>query len=288
MAEPLAEDAVRLDSTDSNPLKRKSPPPSSPATDRQSESPKRAKTEQERARTDDAHPDAGDREAPPKRSLEEARARVAQEEKRRSKRLFGGLMGALSQRPPAGSQQQRRMEIEKRQQERLREQRVVEQKAMEEKRARLEETRLREAIKWEERVLHVRHSTLLDQARFLRTKAQPPLYYKPWILTADQKDEIRRQVYAAEDTIERELDDFRVRKEEHARRYGLLVHPDEGEREEAAEPRDAERLPEARKESDTQGPVPEERSESRSTPDRDHHDESGDVVVEAGEDVVIY
>lgn len=124
--------------------------------ERQSESPKRARTEREDVRTGDASPDASgpspQHTEAPKRSLEDARRCVSQEEKRRGMRLFGGLLGTLSQRQ-TNPQQQKRLEIEKRQQERLKQQRVEEQKALEEKKAKLEEARIRESIKWEERVV---------------------------------------------------------------------------------------------------------------------------------------
>lgn len=153
MDESLAQGDVQADESSS--LKRKS----AHEPERQSESPKRARTEREDGRTGDASPDAPkpspQRSDPPERSLEDARRRVSLEEKRRGRRLFGGLLGTLSQRP-TDPQQQKRLEIEKRQQERLKQQRVVEQKALEEKKAKLEETRLKESIKWEEQVVRAR------------------------------------------------------------------------------------------------------------------------------------
>ena len=136
MEEPSAQEAAKLDD---NPLKRKSAPELSP------ESPKRTRTDPDGA--------AAEHREPPKRSVEEARARVAQEEKRRGMRLFGGLLGTLSQRQANPAQQQKRLEIERRQQERLRVQREVEERALEEMRAAREEMRGRESIKWEEQVV---------------------------------------------------------------------------------------------------------------------------------------
>lgn len=113
-------------------------------------------------------------------------------------------------------------------------------------------------------------------------------FYKPWIITADQKHRIRQQRHHAEDTIERELEEFEVRKEEHARKYGLEIQPAErpaslgrqGSEKPSGKPSQA---PE-----NHEGHAPEERPQSRSAPDEEHHDESNDVVVESGEDVVIY
>lgn len=136
MEEPSAQDAAKLDD---NPLKRKSAPELSP------ESPKRTRMDSDGA--------AAEHREPPKRPVEEARARVAQEEKRRGMRLFGGLLGTLSQRQANPAQQRKRLEIERRQQERLKAQRDVEERALEEKRAAREEMRGRESIKWEEQVV---------------------------------------------------------------------------------------------------------------------------------------
>lgn len=168
MDEPPARGDVELD--EANPLKRKS----LPDPERQSGSPKRVKMERDDARTrhsPDAPKPVPVRQAePPKKSLDEARARIAQEEKRRGMRLFGGLMGTLKQRPP-NPHQQKRLEIEKRQKERLSQQRVVEIEELAEKKARMEEalaaenakkkarideTRGKESIKWEERVVRLR------------------------------------------------------------------------------------------------------------------------------------
>lgn len=135
MEEPPAQEAATLD----NPLKRKSGAIPEP------ESPKRTRMDR-----DDA---AAEHREPQRRPLEEARARVAQEEKRRGMRLFGGLLGTLSQRQANPAQQQKRVEIERRQHERLRQQREMEERALGETRAAREEMRGRESIKWEEQVV---------------------------------------------------------------------------------------------------------------------------------------
>lgn len=111
-------------------------------------------------------------------------------------------------------------------------------------------------------------------------------FYKPWIITADQKHRIRQQRHDVEDTIERELDEFEVQREEHARKYGLEIQP--AERPASPMRQEPEKPSEAPKQPGQEGHAPEERPESRSSPEREHHDESNDVVVESGEDVVIY
>ena len=57
-------------------------------------------------------------------SPEQSRKNVSIEEKKRGRRLFGGLLNTLSQTTPNKAQQNRRKEIERRQQERVQQQRV--------------------------------------------------------------------------------------------------------------------------------------------------------------------
>lgn len=64
----------------------------------------------------------GPRKAPT--SPEQSRKNVSLEEKKRGRRLFGGLLNTLSQATPNKAQQNRRKEIERRQQERVQQQRV--------------------------------------------------------------------------------------------------------------------------------------------------------------------
>jgi hypothetical protein len=77
---------------------------------------------------------------------------ATQEEKKRGKRLFGGLLSTLSQ-TSGSSTQKRRMEIERRQQERMRKQSVEDDKLREEKRARATEARKGDQIVFDEEVV---------------------------------------------------------------------------------------------------------------------------------------
>lgn len=76
-----------------------------------------------------------------------------------------------------------------------------------------------------------------------------------------------------------------MRKEEHARKYGLEIQAEE--KQDSTEPADVEKPQEPATEPE-KVPVPEERRNSRSGADHEHHDDTNDVVVESGEDVVIY
>ncbi|KAF5533341.1 peroxin 26 [Fusarium napiforme] len=80
------------------------------------------------------------------------RKNATQEEKRRGKRLFGGLLSTLSQ--TSGSvQQKRRLEIERRQQDRLQKQNIEEDRLREEKLLRLTEIRRGQQLTFDEEVI---------------------------------------------------------------------------------------------------------------------------------------
>lgn len=72
-----------------------------------------------------------------------------QEEKKRGQRLFGGILSALSQSTPNG-QQKRRLEIEKRQHERVKQQKDADEQQRREKLADLNKVRKTEQIKYDE------------------------------------------------------------------------------------------------------------------------------------------
>ncbi|CAI4211516.1 unnamed protein product [Parascedosporium putredinis] len=257
---------------DTSSLKRKASPSPSEGPD----SPKRSRTDEwtkatspdRRRRSRSA--DAKERKA----SVDEARARVAQEEKSRGRRLFGGLLGTLNQKSST-AQQQKRLEVEKKQQERLKQQRVAALEALAEKRRAVSERREREGMGWEETVLRKKHAALRQQAGVLCTRAQPPIQWRPWKYSGSQWDIIQDQKDEVEDTI---------RKEPQT--------PKPAER--AATPNESPK-PDAGKESPATGPpteaaptVAQETRETLSDFDRDQPDESGDVIMESGEDVVIY
>lgn len=86
-------------------------------------------------------------------AIDADRRRLAtQEERKRGKRLFGGLLSTLSQ-TTGSSQQKRRLEIERRQQERLKKQKVEDDRVRDENRARLTGIRMAEQIVFDEQVV---------------------------------------------------------------------------------------------------------------------------------------
>ncbi|KZL77079.1 nuclear protein, partial [Colletotrichum tofieldiae] len=201
------------------------------------------------------------------------------EEKKRGKRLFGGLLSTLSQ-TNTGSQHKKRREIEQRQHERAQKQRAEDEKRRTEKLARITEARLQEQIKFDEKAMKSRHASMLAMAHSLRTKAGPSVYYRPWKLTKEQEGEIDDQIQDAKAVIARETEAFRDRKEEHGRRYGPSRPPT---RDEAPALTVTENPAKAHSE-----PPVETMTVTNNIPSPHHqHDEPGDVVEDA-EDMVIY
>lgn len=76
-----------------------------------------------------------------------------QEEKKRGKRLFGGLMSTLSQTSNTSQQQKRRQEIERRQQDRIQKQRAEDDEKRAEKLEKLRLVRMAEQITFDEEVV---------------------------------------------------------------------------------------------------------------------------------------
>ncbi|KAL9603923.1 MAG: hypothetical protein Q9219_000861 [cf. Caloplaca sp. 3 TL-2023] len=129
------------------------------------------------------------------------------EERKRGKRLFGALLGTLSQ-SSSSTAQKRRTDIERKQQAKLRAQA---EEYDEQKRQRLESimaVRRKEQKKYDKQSMHIRHSNMLAQAHFLQTKSEPKLYYLPWELFPGEDAKIKSQIEAAEGTAQREIEQF--------------------------------------------------------------------------------
>ncbi|KAK3902712.1 hypothetical protein C8A05DRAFT_15262 [Staphylotrichum tortipilum] len=212
-----------------------------------------------------------------------ARRSFSVEEKKRGQRLFGGLVSTLS-RTTSGSQQQKRLEIERRQHEKAQQRRAEDEKRRSERLEGLKRTRQIEQIKFDERV-----------------------YYLPWERTKEQEDIIDDQIFAAEEAIDRERRDFKTRKEQRFRELGVTPPPRSPsppprpprERRQQTEP-EREPEPASRPENSTAGdakPLPQDADQEagvgaslKGQPDQHEkdHDENADEMMQDEEDVVIY
>jgi hypothetical protein len=134
-------------------------------------------------------------------------ASASVEEKKRGKRLFGGLLTTLNQ-TNTNPLQKRRQEIEKRQMERQERQKEEDTQKRDENIARIQEIREREQIAFEEKVMRHKHSKMMWVAQHLETRATPPIYYSPWKLTKRQEDVIDTQIREAKDKIQHERESF--------------------------------------------------------------------------------
>ncbi|KAH7359653.1 pinin/SDK/memA/ protein conserved region-domain-containing protein [Pyrenochaeta sp. MPI-SDFR-AT-0127] len=138
-------------------------------------------------------------------------------ERGRERRLFGAVLGALSQNPTTAAQK-RRTEIEKRQlaQRRLEDEEGEQRKA--ERRATRKVQRWKEQKHFEMQSMRVRHDNLLNMAHFFRTETEPHLYYKPWETTPDEEERIRNQITEARKVIEREVNEYEASQAQSASR----------------------------------------------------------------------
>ncbi|KAK8058888.1 hypothetical protein PG994_009336 [Apiospora phragmitis] len=303
-------DAKMEDSLGTQKRKASSPSPSEVTT---SQSPKRTRRE------DPDAADGGSRRGstatrsptvPRQTSPADRRLSTSMEEKKRGRRLFGGLLNTLSQ-TTTNSQQKRRQEIERRQQEKATQQRAEDSKHREARLAKVREVRQREQINFEEQVMKTRHSHLVSTARYLRTKTEPHIYYLPWDLTQRQEDLIKDQIQDAEDLVNQETREFKQRRE---KRHGesavaeekVPLPGDEMVIEGTSQPPPPSDQPSeeqqqqttvgSKSDSDPNPPAQPDSTNDRASAQASkaggahvkEADEAGDVMVVEGEDTVIY
>ncbi|KAI9809418.1 MAG: hypothetical protein M1827_006854 [Pycnora praestabilis] len=133
------------------------------------------------------------------------------EERKRGQRLFGALLGTLSQGSSSNAQK-RRADIEKKQQAKLKLQAEEYDKKKRTELDKLLVIRRREQKKFDAQSMRIRHSNLLAMAQFLSTKAEPKLYYKPWELFPGDGERIKSQLADTEALIDKEVEEYEEEK----------------------------------------------------------------------------
>ncbi|KAG9592845.1 hypothetical protein KCU77_g5779, partial [Aureobasidium melanogenum] len=256
----------------------------------------------------------------PDRSREEEHAPSARErrpvkpvdEKKRTQRLFGGLLGGLGQTRPVNSQAaKRRAEQEERR-------RQKEQELSERQTERLEllnVARRKEQRRVDEASMRIKHESMKAMSNFLATSTEPKLYFKPWELLPEQEDQINRQREDVDVQIDQELDDFdQVRQlwqnedaNGHTDHQGTASldeqealngtnHAAESTTEPAndqgqgavADPETRPSMSAITIESTEDKQAREQAADDADRQRKESIDDTGDIVVEADEDTVIY
>ncbi|KGQ01047.1 hypothetical protein PAAG_12240 [Paracoccidioides lutzii Pb01] len=134
----------------------------------------------------------------------------AAEERKRGQRLFGALLGTLSQSSSTAAQK-RRADIEQKQLAKLRMQEAEYTELTRKKQEDLLAVRRKEQRIYERQSMRVRHSNQLAVAHFLKTTAEPFLYYKPWQLRPEEEDRIKQQIDDCKATIAKEVEEFETK-----------------------------------------------------------------------------
>jgi len=126
------------------------------------------------------------------------------DERKRGKRLFGALIGTLSNNS-SSTAQRRRLDIEKKQKEKLKLQSEDDDQKKQSRLDGLVQARRQEQIDYDKQSMLIRQSNMLATAHFLSTETEPKLYYKPWELTPEEESRIKLKIEEAEAAIDREL-----------------------------------------------------------------------------------
>ncbi|KAI0199686.1 hypothetical protein F4808DRAFT_205016 [Astrocystis sublimbata] len=218
-----------------------------------------------------------------------------QEEKKRGKRLFGGLMSTLNQ-ANAGAQRRKRPEIERRQQAKPVQQakpapqRPGDDPSRTQRLAKLEAVRKAEQLKFDEQVMKTIHADMRAKARYLQTKALPKIFYRPYEPTRPQQDKIEHQIEQVEVTIKNEISQFEERKQQHKQRRQSLDNAPK-----ASSPEKHQTVGKSDEEPPTDKPPSAESTNDHPSnatnkvgpPDKEA-DKADLVMIEEDEDTVIY
>ncbi|KAI5249376.1 hypothetical protein E4T43_00762 [Aureobasidium subglaciale] len=248
-----------------------------------------------------------DRESP----IRERRPVKPVDEKKRNQRLFGGLLGGLAQKRPAANSQAAKRRAEQEERRRQKEQELSERQT--ERIELLNVARKKEQHRVDEGSMRIKHENMKAMTNFLTTSTEPKLYFRPWELLPEQEDLINRQREDVDVQIDQDLDDFdQIRQRwqtEDANGHSDHVALDTSNgTDHASESANIQKVPVTEPVSepstatvvDTTEETANQQQEQEQAQIQDHAaeevdrhrkdsiDDTGDIVVEADEDTVIY
>lgn len=189
-----------------------------------------------------ATPDSSEPSTRPRPTRPAAAAVTAEAERKRGKRLFGSLLGTLSQSTSPGAAQKRRADAERKQRDKLaalsssasaptQRQNDTSNGAAESEQipgtrqrtaqelAALQRERCEQQRRWEDDEMRVRHASMRARARFLCTKAEPRICWLPYELLVDEEKVLDEQRVRVEEEIAKEEED-ETRKRLHLEQEG--------------------------------------------------------------------
>ncbi|PGH15455.1 hypothetical protein AJ79_02432 [Helicocarpus griseus UAMH5409] len=214
MADGVIASAVALSEPDESPnsgLKRRQS-----SVDNNESKRRRLSTDDRHPEPKEHHPSSATTVTPPKgasnttNERENRRKSGVAEERKRGQRLFGSLLGTLSQSSSTVAQK-RRADIEKKQQAKLRIQDEEYNELSRKKREDILEERRKAQRVYDKQAMRLRHSNELAMANFLKTTTEPVLYYKPWQLLPGEEDRIKKQIEDCKAKVAREVEDFEAK-----------------------------------------------------------------------------
>ncbi|KAJ5712623.1 hypothetical protein N7493_009091 [Penicillium malachiteum] len=262
------------------------------------------------------HPSPPKGDAAPGQSEEKKPSRTGRkdEDRKRGQRLFGALLGTLSQSSSSAAQK-RRADIEKKQQDKLKSQADEYDGLKKKRKERRDFIRRKETPFYEREAMRTRHANLIAAAHFLKTRTEPILCYKPWQYRPGDEAIIEDQIKEAEEIVSREVAAFEAQYPPEAFTQEdiipSIVPASKDESEEQAQKVSAPAKPEApvpepgSKETEKPAEKSEEQHEQvqstesdkvherstvggENTEHHDHRDDDGGEVLEDNEDTVIY
>lgn len=200
------------------PANEESSAPSSPSRKRRQSSPQSPDTNK-RPRLDTSQSNGNQISPPPSAASFSPTNRKPSlvtpvEEKKRNQRLFSGLLSTLSQTSSSKAKHSKRDEIEARQRERLRKDTEEREDERRRRRAETDERRRSEQKRWEMEGRELDWQRRRAMAGFLKTEAEPSLYWRPWEMREDEKRRVEKQKDEVEAEIRHEQEELGLKSSE--------------------------------------------------------------------------